>query len=214
MMTEPIPSAAPASPAPSAPVALASHATEVTPAPGPHKRLAELELALSREVTQDMGQWNLAQLRQQVVELQGTLSDSTSTRAAQQLLERVDEFARLQQRHQQLAGALPAESPHPFVTPAPPVIPSTPQSQSVPKSHYAGQGWLVPVISSLPNLPRFALTDRQGTIRAFVSARPGLNLRRYERREVGIVGRETRSTDDQAPHLLADRVVVLDRHRR
>jgi hypothetical protein len=79
--------------------------------------------------------------------------------------------------------------------------------------HYAGQGWLVPVLTAHPHLPRFALTDRAGAIRAFVSPRAGLNLRRYLRQEVGIVGRETARTDDTAPHLLAERVVMLDRHR-
>ena len=80
--------------------------------------------------------------------------------------------------------------------------------------HYAGQGYLVPVISSQSNMPRFALTDAQGSILAFVSPRPGLNPRRYQRREVGIVGRETTRTDDQSPHLVAERVVVLDRRSR
>jgi hypothetical protein len=79
--------------------------------------------------------------------------------------------------------------------------------------HYAGQGWLVPVLSAHTHLPRFALADRAGSIQAFVTPRPGLNLRRYLRQEVGIVGRETVSIDNTAPHLIADRVVVLDRHR-
>jgi hypothetical protein len=203
----------------------------------PDLRLSELELALSQMVTQEVDRWELAPLRQHANRLLEEWFDEGGQRAARQLLERIDEFAVLQRRHRDLA-TLPADelartvSLASAVAPRPAFtglaagvadLPPDPPNQFLARQaairrqaervHYAGQGWLVPVLSSHPHLPRFALTDREGSIQAFVSPRPGLNLRRFMRREVGIVGRETSRLDEAAPHLLAERVVVLDRHR-
>ncbi len=76
---------------------------------------------------------------------------------------------------------------------------------------YAGQGWLVPVLTSRTDLPRFALTDAQGQILHFVTPAPGLNLRRYLRQQVGIVGSSRAGRTGEPGPLLAERVVVLDR---
>ncbi len=214
------------------------HVVPTSPQADPDLRLSELELSLSRMVTQEVDRWNLAPLRQQVQEVMTYLPDQSGQRSGRQLLERIDEFARLQRRHYELATPSAAERAREISlsTALTPRIPSRglmPPMANVPPDppnhflarqaairrqaedpHFAGEGYLVPVIASQPNLPQFALTDSQGSILAFVSPRPGLNLRRYQRREVGIVGRETARTDEQAPHILADRVVVLDRRRR
>jgi hypothetical protein len=201
-------------------------------------RLAELELAVSRTVTQEVDRWDLDPLRQRAIDIAPYLTDARGQENLRQLMERIEEFAVLQRRHRDLsaagdvgtsdavslASALSARPTSGGLAPPPVNLPPDPPNTFVARqaaikrqalqARYAGQGWLVPVFSSRSDLPRFALTDAQGTILAFVSARPGLNLRRYQRREVGIVGRETARRDDSAPHLLADRVVVLDRLRR
>lgn len=76
---------------------------------------------------------------------------------------------------------------------------------------YAGQGWLVPVLTSRTDLPRFALTDAQGQILHFVTPVNGLNLRRYLRQQVGIVGSSRAGRTGEPGPLLAERVVVLER---
>ena len=78
---------------------------------------------------------------------------------------------------------------------------------------YAGSGTLMPVHSSRGDIPQFALTDENGSIQAFVSAKAGLNLGRYAGKRVGIVGDENRGNSVGSRHLLADRVVLLDRLR-
>ena len=78
-------------------------------------------------------------------------------------------------------------------------------------SPYAGRGWLVPVITARTDLPRYALTDAQGRVTSFVAAVPGLNLHRYQKHEVGVVGRTQPASARQAAYLVAERIVVLDR---
>ena len=182
----------------------------------PDLRLSEIELALSRMVTQEVDRWNLDPLRQQV-HATGRLPTRRKWPAQCPTVARADRGIRRAcnvgtatwRRPRRPIALVRFRSPPlcrnvryrgPGCRPWPTCRPIRPnhfaareaairrQAEDV---HYAGQGYLVPVISSQPNMPRFALTDAQGSILAFVSPRPGLNLRRYQRREVGIVGRET-----------------------
>ena len=89
-------------------------------------------------------------------------------------------------------------------SPSPELV--TPQS-----SPYVGSGHLMPVYTTRSDLPRYALTDEAGRISAFVSPKSGLNVNRYLRHQVGIVGEESHINRTGSPHLLAERVVVLDR---
>jgi hypothetical protein len=70
------------------------------------------------------------------------------------------------------------------------------------------------IITHRDGVPRYALTDRDGHILQFVTPAPGVNLRRFERQEIGVIGRRGYVSQLRRPHLLAERVVVLGRHRR
>ena len=72
----------------------------------------------------------------------------------------------------------------------------------------------MPVISRRKNVPQYALTDDYGRILKFVIPAPGLNLRRYLRKQIGISGSEQMNPSLFRPQLMAERVVMLDRHRR
>lgn len=110
-----------------------------------------------------------------------------------------------------------AYSPHAAGS-SPAISPQQPASAAMPTSlaasPYAGQGWLVPVVTGRADVPQFALTDDAGNVRFFVSPVPGLNLRRYQRQEVGIIGRPLGASQETASHLVAERVVLLRRHSR
>lgn len=79
-------------------------------------------------------------------------------------------------------------------------------------SNYNGSGWLIPVVTSRADVPRYALTDNNGTILQFVSPAPGLNLNRYVRQRVGVYGPATPATPSTKPEITAQRIVLLDRH--
>lgn len=91
------------------------------------------------------------------------------------------------------------------------VVPAT--RRTVEEVRYDAQGWLKEVVSRQANRPPapYAVVDAQGRPVCFVSPAPGLNLHRYLNRQVGLFGRRGWLTELQKPHLVAERVVELDR---
>ena len=72
----------------------------------------------------------------------------------------------------------------------------------------------MPVVTRRRDVPQYALTDDYGRILKFVTPAPGLNLRRYLRRQIGVTGTQRTIPQLYRPHLMAERVMVLDRQRR
>ncbi len=76
-------------------------------------------------------------------------------------------------------------------------------------SQFDGEGRLVPVYSKRIGAPQYALLDQENRVRAYVTSAPGVNLRAYEGRNVGIIGSRGYSNELKAPHVVAQRVEVL-----
>jgi hypothetical protein len=160
-------------------------------------QLAVLNLQLSQTVLRPMGQWHLDGLRDRVENIAHRATDPSMRDQATALLRRIGEFDRLEQRHLEITQAEPEKSE---------------ADAAKAQMAFTGEGWLVPVITSRTDLPHFALTDDHGKILHFVTSQPGLNLRRYTRRRVGIVGTREENPSTKRPQVLASRVVLLDRH--
>jgi hypothetical protein len=64
-------------------------------------------------------------------------------------------------------------------------------------------GYLVQVFSSRPDSPPYALTDSQGRTTHYVSAAPGVNLRRYLNQFITVRGSAGYSTGLDTPHIIA-----------
>lgn len=75
---------------------------------------------------------------------------------------------------------------------------------------YDGRGWLMPVVTDRDNMPRYVLTDSKGNVKQFVTPQPGLNLKRYLRKEIAIYGQKRFIDNLQRPHLTAERIVTMD----
>jgi len=78
---------------------------------------------------------------------------------------------------------------------------------------YDGVGWLMPVHAKNRSLPPFALLNDEGKLIQYVRPAPGVNLRRYARKNVGVFGTRSLGRDGQANQLTAYRVIDLARHR-
>ena len=76
-------------------------------------------------------------------------------------------------------------------------------------SRFDGTGRLVPLEKRGDGDPQFLLVDEQGVARYFVTPAPGVNLRYYRDRVVGITGSRTDDLDRGKPHLTAHRVSLL-----
>lgn len=71
---------------------------------------------------------------------------------------------------------------------------------------YDGVGTLTRVESSGVGGPQFALVDEAGAVRKYVSAAPGVHLRPFVGRQVGIVGLRGYLPDLKADHVTAKRI--------
>ena len=81
------------------------------------------------------------------------------------------------------------------------------------ESSYDGMGWLMPVVTDHPSIPRYVLTDAEGNIKQFVSPKPGMNLSRYEQKRIAIYGQKGFLPTYNQPHLMAERIITLDKIR-
>jgi len=75
------------------------------------------------------------------------------------------------------------------------------------KPGFDAEGWLMPVHSTRRVAPPFALLDADGRVVCYVQPSPGLNLRRYTKRRVGLFGEARRIPDLKATLLTVTRVV-------
>ncbi len=76
---------------------------------------------------------------------------------------------------------------------------------------YDGVGQLARVPEPKTGAPRYALIDRRGDVRCYVTPAPGVRLQNYVGQEVGITGaRSGYMIDQHANHLIARHITPLD----
>lgn len=75
---------------------------------------------------------------------------------------------------------------------------------------YDGVGELQEVVSPKPGAPRYALVDERGDVRCYVTPAPGVNLRSYLGRDVGVVGTRGYMVDQRAGHIMARQIAPLE----
>lgn len=172
---------------------------------------AMLDVRLSETVSKEPSQWKLAALRQEAEALWEQSGTTLHRGKARLMLENIKEFEKLQLNY---AGIADPEADALLTEPRPTSEQPVLQSSSDFDPRFDGRGWLLPVHSSRQASPPYALLDQQGQILSFVSPAPGLNLHRYLRKEVGIFGQRSRAEFLNKPHLTADRIVDMERHRR
>jgi uncharacterized protein YraI len=79
---------------------------------------------------------------------------------------------------------------------------------------FDGVGRLSPVISEKVGGPQFALVDQSNAVVSFITAAPGVNLRPYVDKYVGVNGQRGYMTDLRRQHINVQRVTLLDVQRR
>jgi SH3-like domain-containing protein len=81
------------------------------------------------------------------------------------------------------------------------------------EGRFDGEGELIRVVSPRTDAPRYALVDELGEVRCYVSPAPGVNLRHYLGREVGVTGTRGYMPEQHARHVMARRVSLLEDRR-
>ena len=169
--------------------------------------LQQLQLALSSEVAKPIEQWNLASFKAAIEERMQQSSDPLYRGEARLLIDRIEAFTQLKNRS---THTVPAANNTPTYAPLAPSNPETPATW-INASQYDASGWLVPVHATHAGQPEYAITDDRGNTLAYVTAVPGVNLRRYLRQPVGLKGRRGYLSELAANHIVVERVVSLQR---
>ena len=174
-------------------------------------RLHDLDVQLSLMVTKPVDDWQLAALAEDVNGLISRGGTTVDRGRGQLLAEKMDEFVQLLSRYQTAGVTM---NPSNAAENAAEVESAGPPTPSGVDPRFDGVGWLYPVHSRNQASPPYALLDADGAILQFVSPAPGFNLHRYLRKEIGVFGQQAISACLGKPHVTAQRVVSLKRHRR
>lgn len=167
-------------------------------------RLKELDVQLSLALAQPAANWKLEKIKAAVEVLLQEASTTVARGRIQLLLETIAEAQRLQSRQAVSAARDTAGR----ATEEPGLL------SDVLAPRFDGTGWLAPVWSRTRSAPPYALVNAEGDVLQWVSPAPGLNLHRYLRKEIGVFGQQSTTSHLDKPHLTAQRVVDLERHRR
>ncbi len=182
-------------------------------------------------MTRPIDQWNVDSLQQRADALARQAASTTMARELESISKRMAEFQTLQRRHQKaqepVAGGEDEQISKHGVSAAPRALPNDLPSGDSPAggvgvsqasadsndSPYDAEGWLMPVHSTKRVAPPFAVLDDDGRVRAYVTPAPGLNLRRYTKMYVGLVGQQRYVSTLRAPHVTAERVIKQNREK-
>lgn len=183
-------------------------------------RCVWLHVQLSKAAARAATAHEWASLADAARQLQSQATTSHDRQRAKQLLARAEQLQELVKKRARLEGTALALPPAPadevvgrglradrVVSPRLPDRENPRPARS--DTPYVAEGWLMPVASLQRPAPPFVVMDAEGQPIAFCTPAPGLNLRRYIDRRVGIVGQPGFAVLNK-PHVIAHRVVLLD----
>ncbi len=159
------------------------------------RELEELDLQLSLILSRDKSTWNFSSLKDRVtriVENAATPGDRGQARFMLDKIKRFEETFDVQS--------------------LPEVKPTAPVANRDFRA-YDGEGWLTTVKSFDKPIAPYALVDADGKRICFVSPVPGLSVGNHIDRRVGVYGKRGLIPDLNEPHVLASKVVDLERAR-
>ena len=167
------------------------------------KQLDQIDLELSAMVVEDPNFWELRELRQRAETLFNQSETALERGRARMMVSKIARFEDIKRRKQALAASRPE-----LARPDPPSISSLPSAD--PDGRFDARGQLIRVPDPKPGGPQYAILDGRGNIRCYVSPAPGVNLRSYVGRQVGINGIRGYMPEQRASHVMARHVSVVE----
>ncbi|MDZ4782871.1 MAG: hypothetical protein SGJ19_21695, partial [Planctomycetia bacterium] len=197
------------------------------PAPAPPTRsgnlraeLDAIELALSQMVAQDSSHWDFDNINRRAEKLLERSATAVERGRSRLLLRKIARFEDIAQGHADVKASGMNRSrpiaPRDDVAPAelaaqPETSPREPPADDAPARSlgFVGVGRLTQVMSRRPGAPSFALVDENRQVKYFVTPTPGMNLRSYVGKQVGITGVAAYNHTYSKQQLTAERIDVL-----
>lgn len=169
----------------------------------------DLELAII--VAEEPAVWNLAPLRQRAEELLQRAPGPVERGHVRVLLGKIERFEGIRQRYQSIEMAREeAERARRLLSGVGHAPPLTPDAAGLRSDRFDGTGRLAELRASGTEAPRYALVNDRGKIQHYVTPAPGVNLRHYLGRQVGISGTREFLPERNSSHLIAKHIAPLD----
>ncbi|MCH2179053.1 MAG: hypothetical protein MK106_09635 [Mariniblastus sp.] len=175
------------------------------------QRLTDLELALTQEMLEAPTSWALSPLIHQTQAVYQSSQDAKEREQAERLLYKLRNCQQLQSKMlnpKKLIGSG-------FKSTSATLPIGTGIDQQVQMGTiYDAYGWLDKLVRDSGKSPStFVIKDDSGKITHHVSPAPGLNLHRYLRQKVGVIGQRGFHQQLRLDHVTIERVVVLQKRR-
>jgi hypothetical protein len=164
------------------------------------RELENIDMELSNILVRDISTWSFDELKKRALAAAGAAQSALESGMAQVLIDKLARFEEIKRRHDAVRAA-----------PAP--APGNEVGAAIGFRRFArfdGIGRLAPVVSQRTGGPQYALLDASGAVLSFVTPVPGVNLRPFVDKQVGVTGQRGYLTDMQRAHITVQRVSVLD----
>jgi hypothetical protein len=182
--------------------------------------LDAIELALSQMVAQDSRNWDFTDINRRAELLLEKSATAVERGRSRLLLRKIARFEEIAQGHAAVRkSGMQATRPIAALEPTgdialPPPPAATERTDRTADARarslgFVGVGRLTQVMSRRPGAPTFALVDENRQVRYFVTPSPGLNLRSYVGKQVGITGAANYNATYSKQLLTAERVEIL-----
>ena len=176
-------------------------------------RLEKIDVELSIMVVEEPTVWTFAEMRLRVEELLGQAETAVERGLARVMLDKIARFEDLKQRHNKINLVRKQTVRSNRRLAAPDRRDRDTGRRPDEADRFDGTGELTQVVSSKLGAPRYALVDRGGGVSCYVSPAPGVNLRHYVGRRVGVTGTRGYMPEQRAHHVMALHVSALDGQR-
>jgi hypothetical protein len=165
------------------------------------RELARIDLELSAMVVEETTAWSFVELRRRAEAVLSAAQTPAERGGARSLIDKLVRFEDIKQRHDLLRRA-------------PDQAPAAALARPYEDPRFDGVGRLAPVISQRPGAPQFALVNGANAVVSFLTPAPGVNLRPYVDKVVGVNGQRGYMTDLGRQHINVQRVTLVDVERR
>jgi hypothetical protein len=184
------------------------------PAEGYEAELTRIELELSAMVTENPTTWSFDEIRERTNRLLDEAQTAVERGRARLLANKIARFDDIKQRQDAVLAMRDSVDRESRL-----LAHLKPRDVDGEVQHNAdadidgrfdGVGQLTQVVSPKLGAPRYALTDKTGDVRCYVTPAPGVNMQNYIGQRVGVTGTRGYVPDEHASHIMARHITPLD----
>jgi SH3-like domain-containing protein len=169
------------------------------------QEIVDLDLELSSRAAGEITTWQFDDLHARAERALEGAPTALDRAAVREIMNKIDRFEQLCDRHDEIQMA---QSRLPNISRLASRVSSTPTA-AVDSSKFDGIGRLTQITSRSGNTPQYALVDGAGTVRYYLNPSPGINLKPFLNKQVGVNGTRGGIAAKQRQILSAQRITEL-----